>query len=69
MRRVGRKLALVLGLCLLATLAAPGAAAATTETEQVDCNAQGYVGRVVCTMVGLACILLEFLLGPGWCAL
>ena len=70
MRRVGRKLALFVGMCLLATLAAPGVAAATTaEAESIDCNPQGYVGRVVCTTLGLACILLEFLLGPGWCAL
>lgn len=69
MKRMGRKLALLLGLCLLATLAAPGVAAATVATEDIDCNAQGYVGKVLCTTLGLACILLEFLLGPGWCAL
>ena len=64
-----RTFALFLGLCLLATVAAPGVAAASVETESFDCDPTGYVWRVVCTVLGLACILVEFLIGPGFCAL
>lgn len=64
-----RTFSLLVGLCLLATVAAPSVAAASVETESIDCNPTGYVGRVICTVLGLACILIEFLIGPGFCAL
>ena len=62
-----RTLAILLALSLLAAVV-PTAAAAGADHENITCNPTGYVGRVLCTTIGLACILITFLFGPAICS-
>ncbi len=63
-----RTLAILLGLSLLASVVLTAAAAGADHENNISCNPTGYVGRVVCTTVGLACILITFLFGPAICS-
>lgn len=63
-----RTLALLLGLSLLVTAVPTALAAGAHEGESISCNPTGYVGKVLCTTIGLACILITFLFGPAICS-
>ena len=63
-----RTLALLLGLSLLASFVPTAAAADAQGDGNISCNPTGYVGKVLCTTIGLACILITFLFGPAICS-
>ena len=62
-----RTLALLTALSILALFATPMAAAAEAAPADIACNPTGFIGLVVCAVVGIACTLLVFLLGPNAC--